>query len=248
MTGQFAGLVYTYVSLRLSKYIADGGKFELNSAVRIMKVGVPGGFSLLAYNISSMLVTSMIASLGTQIMNTKVYVSNISNYTYLFGYAVAQAGGIITGHLCGGGEFKKAKMLFAQNIRIIPIINIAFSAAVLIFSAHLIRIFTDEPFIVNLAPRLFLADILVEMFRGMTHIGENALCSIEDTLYTSTVSIVSCFLVNVLLCYAFCIVLKMGLYGYYAACAVDEGIRSLLYRIRWNSGIGLKKFGCTQTN
>lgn len=27
VTGQFAGLVYTYVSLRLSKYIADGGKF-----------------------------------------------------------------------------------------------------------------------------------------------------------------------------------------------------------------------------
>lgn len=115
MTGQFAGLVYTYVSLRLSKYIADGGKFELNSAVRIMKVGVPGGFSLLAYNISSMLVTSMISSLGTQIMNTKVYVSNISNYTYLFDYTVAQAGGIITGHLCGGGEFKKQKCCFRKT-------------------------------------------------------------------------------------------------------------------------------------
>ena len=243
--GQIVGLIYAFVSLRVSNYIATGGRFDIRSACRIMKVGVPGGFSLLAYNISSTLVTSMIASLGTQIMNTKVYVSNISNYTYLFGYAVAQAGGIMTGRLCGGRKFEKAKKLFAQNIRTIPLINMTLAIVVLAFSSRLIRIFTNDPFIVTLAPHLFLADIFIEVFRGMTHVGENSLCSIEDTLYTSTVSIVSCFLVNVLLCYVCCIVLKMGLYGYYVACAVDEGIRGLFYRIRWNSGVGLKKFGYT---
>ena len=50
------------------------------------------------------------------------------------------------------------------------------------------------------------------------------------------------FLINVLLCWIFCIKLGFGLYGYYIASAVDEGMRGLMYRIRWNKRKPLQKF------
>ena len=189
-----------------------------------------------------MFVTAMVASLGKEMMNTNVFVTNISQYTYTFGYAMAQAAGIMTGRLCGAGNCDKAKRLFAQNIRCIPIINALLATVVFVFSNKIMMIFTDNANIIDFSHYLFLANVVVQVFRGMTHVGENALCSVEDTVYTSIVSVSSCFLVNVLLCKIFCIELGFGLYGYYMASAADEGLRGLLYRIRWKRGNPLLKF------
>ena len=122
-----------------------------------------------------------------------------------------------------------------------PAINIILSTLVFVFSNKLMRIFTEDEVIIQTAHYLFLADIAVECFRGMTHIGENFLCGIDDTLFTSVVSIVSCFFVSVLFCWIFSIRLNMGLFGYYLAAMMDEGVRGLLYRIRWNSGVGFRR-------
>lgn len=240
--GQLAGVCYSLGTLYGSKCIKRGGSFKTEIAVKIFKIGIPGGFSILAYNISTMLVTAMVATLGTEMVNTSVFVTNISNYTYKFGYAMAQAGGIMMGRLYGAGNCSKAKSLFAQNIRCIPIINAVLSIAVFVFSNKIMMIFTDNANIIGFSHYLFLASVPVQIFRGMTHVGENALCSAEDTVYTSIVSISSCFLINVLLCWIFCIKLGFGLYGYYIASAVDEGMRGLMYRIRWNKGKPLQKF------
>ncbi len=240
--GQLAGVCYSFGTLYGSKCIKRGGSFKTEIAVKIFKIGIPGGFSILAYNISTMLVTAMVATLGTEMVNTSVFVTNISNYTYKFGYAMAQAGGIMMGRLYGAGNCSKAKSLFAQNIRCIPIINAMLSIAVFVFSNKIMMIFTDNANIIGFSHYLFLASVPVQIFRGMTHVGENALCSAEDTVYTSIVSISSCFLINVLLCWIFCIKLGFGLYGYYIASAVDEGMRGLMYRIRWNKGKPLQKF------
>lgn len=234
--GQLAGMLYAFLILYKNRQISVRGSFIRSAAIRILKVGVPSGLSLFAYNVSSMLITSMIASLGNQVMNTKVFVTNIASYTYLFGYAMAQSSALMTGRLCGAKKYDRAKALFRQNIRFIPMINVCMSFIAFLFSNQLMRIFTDDVAIIHTAHYLFLADIAVEAFRGITHMGENSLCSVEDTLYTSIVSIASCFLISVLFCRLFCIHFKMGLFGYYISAMMDEGIRGLMYRIRWNKG------------
>ena len=142
----------------------------------------------------------------------------------------------IWGFNYGAKKYDRAKALFRQNIRFIPMIDVCMSFIAFLFSNQLMRIFTDDIAIIHTAHYLFLADIAVEAFRGITHMGENSLCSVEDTLYTSIVSIASCFLISVLFCRLFCIHFKMGLFGYYISAMMDEGIRGLMYRIRWNKG------------
>ena len=238
--GQLAGMIYAAVILYKSRDICVKGSYSSSIAKRILKIGIPSGLSPFAYNVSTMLITSMIASLGMQTMNTKVFVTNIAGYTYRLGYALAQSNALMTGRLCGAEKYERAKALFKQNIRLIPIINICLSFAVFIFSNKLMRIFTSDPVIINMAHWLFLLDIAVEALRGITHMGENSLCSVEDTLYTSAVSTVSCFMISVLFCRLFCIDLKMGLFGYYIAAIMDEGTRGMLYHLRWNKGKWIK--------
>ena len=242
IAGQLAGAIYSFCIFIKDRPISGNGKYKNSTAIRIMKIGIPSGLSLLAYNISTMIVTALIARLGSKSMNTQVFVSNITGYTHLFGYATALAGSLMIGRLCGAGKFDKAKRLFGQNMRFVPMINTVLAAITFLLSDKLMGIFTSDKSIVQAAHYLFLANIAVECFRGITHVGENALCGIEDTVFTSIVSIAACFGISVLFCWIFIIHLRMGLMGYYLAAMMDEGIRGLLYRIRWSSGVGFRRF------
>lgn len=245
---QLVGMGYAIGVLYKKQCIAKGGSLLLSQTMRILKIGIPSGLSLLAYHISTILVTAMIASLGNQAVNTKVFVTNIANYTYLFGFSVAQSGALMTGRLCGAGEISHAKQLFRQNIVFVPAVNVCLSILVCIFSGQLMRIFTDDPAMIQTARYLFLADIFVEAFRGITHVGENALCSVEDTLFTAAISTISCFFISVLFCWLFCIHFKLGLLGYYLAAIIDEGSRGLCYRLRWNRGRWALRFRKSNTS
>ena len=232
--GQLAGLIYAFISLKRHTEINQNGRFTPRLFKKIVTVGIPGGMSLFAFSVSTALSTSVIASLGQAAVNVKVYTANISHYTYLFGYALAQSCALMIGRHVGGGKYSEANRLFRQTALFVPLLNLLLATIVLIFTKPLMSIFTTDTRLIAAAHTIFLVDIAIETARGNTHVGENALCSVADTLFTSVVSITCCFLIGALGCYVFCIKLNMGIYGFYAASFLDEGTRGILYRIRWN--------------
>lgn len=233
--GQLCGMLYAVAALYLRKDINYRGRFSFAILRRIIGVGIPSGMSLFAFSISSAVSTSIIAALGQAAVNVKVYALNISQYTYLFGYAVAQSNSLMIGRCVGAGDYSRAKRQFAQAARLVPVLNAALAALVFIFSNKLIRIFTVDQGLIATAHIIFLIDIAIEAARGNTHIGENALCSVTDTAFTSAVSVSACVF-NSFACWLLCIKLGLGIYGFYAASLIDEGTRGILYRIRWSKG------------
>lgn len=239
VAGQFCGVLYAIISARKVKFTH---KFVIARAVHILKVGVPSGVSLLAYTLSAMYSTSLLTSLGKTVVNLKVYASTISNYTYLFGYAIAQATAIMIGRHLGAGNIKKANRLYWQTARCVPMLNCLLSGCVFLFSDKIMRIFTDNSDMIKTAHIIFLIDIVIEIARGFTHVGENSLCSAEDTFFTSAVSVTACVVIGMLVCRIFTIDLKFGLYGYYLAAILDEGTRGIIYAVRWKKGKQFRHF------
>ena len=232
--GQLTGFIYAFLSLKIHSDVAQSGRFSTELFKRIISVGIPSGMSLFAFSVSTVISTSVIASLGQSSVNIKVYTSNISQYTYIFGYVLAQSGALMIGRYVGGGNYGKAKQLFRQISYIVPVLNFFAASAVFFFTAPLMRIFTDDPHLIAVAHTVFLIDIAIEISRGNTHVGENSLCSVTDTLFTSIVSILSCIFISALGCWLFSIKLGFGIYGFYIASLLDETTRGILYRIRWN--------------
>lgn len=236
VVGQLCGMIYAV--LRARKTVCGGAKAAVSFADlrHILAVGVPGGISLLAYNISTVYSTSLLAKLGEDVINVKVYTATVSGYTYLFGLAVAQSAAMMIGRHAGAGHFDSAQRLFRQTVRLVPLLNAALSFLVFLFSCQIMQIFTNDPAIITAAHTVFLIDIAIEIFRGVSHVGENALCSVEDTVFTSAVSIPSSLVIGIFGCWFFSIRLGLGLYGYYAAAVLDELLRSTAYRIRFQRG------------
>jgi Na+-driven multidrug efflux pump len=178
--------------------------------------------------------------IGIIALNAKSYVASIVYYTYLFSYAIGIGTKILMGRYAGSGDVEKRKQLYRSSLTMAIFANLFFSVAVLIFYKPLISIFTDSKEILAIVPLIFLVDIAVEGFRAVNHVSESSLNANKDVFTTLLASTVSCWLGSVLLSYVLGIQLGLGLLGCWIAFASDEGIKAVIYIIRWKSGRWLK--------
>lgn len=201
----------------------------------ILRVGIPGGISSISYNISQVVSTSIIAILGTAAISTKIYVSNIVFYVYVFGLTLGMSTSLMIGWMAGARKYDQAYRLNLQNLKITITANVLFSVIIYLFAEPLLGCFTSDPTIISLGKTLMLIDILVEIGRGFNHIEENSLRGAGDVIYPMIVSIISCWTMSILFSYLLGIKLGLGLPGCWIAFGMDELFRGTAYLIRWRS-------------
>ena len=140
------------------------------------------------------------------------------------------------GRLVGAGDYDKTKRTYRQNFAIVLISNFTFSLLMLVFREPLYTIFDKDPSHLALILPIFLLDILVELGKGTHQANLTSLNAVGDVAYCSLVSIISCWVCSVFMCYLFAIVFDLGLIGCWLAFIMDEWTRGILCFIRWKSG------------
>ena len=85
--------------------------------LRVLQVGIPGGISTFSYSLSQVLTTSIIVQIGVSAVSTKIYVSNLVFYVYMFGSALGNSSAILIGWLVGAGRTEQAYRLNMQPQR-----------------------------------------------------------------------------------------------------------------------------------
>lgn len=208
---------------------------HINMITKILHIGVPGGVSALSYSLSQVISTSIIATLGTTAITSKIYLENIFFYVYVVGLALGQSTSILISRLVGAKDFDHAYRLNKQNLKITILCNIVLSFCIFLLGGYIIQIFTDNPEIIRIARGIMLVDLFVEIGRGFNHIEANSLRGAGDVVFPMAVSIISCWTVSILFSYILGIKLGLGLYGCWIAFAMDELFRGTLFFFRWRS-------------
>lgn len=202
---------------------------------KILQVGIPGGISNSSYSISQVISTSIIALLGTYAISTKIYVTSIVFYVYVFGLSLGQATSLFIGWMAGAGKYDEAYRLNLQNLKLAISTNALFSLIIYLFSEPLLSLFSTNPEVLATGKLLMGIDLFVEIGRGFNHIEENSLRGAGDVLYPMVVSIISCWTMSILFSYLLGIKLGLGLAGCWIAFAMDELFRGTAYFLRWRS-------------
>lgn len=202
---------------------------------KILQVGVPSGISSISYNLSQVVSTSIIAILGTAAISTKIYVSNIVFYVYVFGMSLGLSTSLFIGWLSGAQKYEQAYRLNLQNLKITITANLTLSMLIFVFSEPLLSLFTSDPVILSMGKTLMLIDILVEIGRGFNHIEENSLRGAGDVIYPMAVATASCWTMSIFFSWLLGIKFGLGLPGCWLAFAMDEFFRGTAYLIRWRS-------------
>lgn len=239
-----SGLVQFIISLIffLYKKIKITPKFSSKLIKQLFKVGLPGGVSALSYSLSQLITTSFVLQLSDIQQNAKIYVTSLAFLTYQFGYSIGNADAIMVGRHCGNGQVEKADKMHKQNILIGLFFGVSLSLLFLASHRLLFRIYTSDNKTLNLIFKILLVDLFVETGRALNHLGEFSLNGVGDVYATTVISMTSCWSVSVLFAYVLGIVCNFGVIGIWAAFALDEITRGLLYLFRWRSGKWKKKF------
>ena len=200
-----------------------------------LSIGIPGGMNNLAYSLSQLVTTAIISITGDTVMAAKVYVSNIVQYVALLGFAFSSASTIMVGYRVGAGNFDEAKKLRSIVTRIALVSNMAFSLLIMAIHEPLLRFFTHDPVILELAATIIMIDFVVEIGRALNNSISGALQAAGDVNYQLVVNQGSGWLISVGGSYLLGIVFGWGLHGVWIAFAADELFRGLLLLRRWKS-------------
>ena len=211
--------------------------FPFKDTKDIVKVGVPSALESALYNISQLVITSIVLNCLTEPeLIAKTYIQSITMFVYIFAVAIGQASQIITGHLVGAGEFDKAYKngLKAYRNALIMVISIALLSA--LFRGYIPRIFTDNPDVLLLAGNILIFNVFLEFGRTTNLVVLACLRGAGDVYFPTVCAIFSNWIVSVFGSYLLAVVCGFGIYGLFVALALDEIVRGALMLVRFKSG------------
>ncbi|MGI6316487.1 MAG: MATE family efflux transporter [Christensenellales bacterium] len=200
-----------------------------------LSIGLPASVAGLTYNVVQLIVTSFIASLGTEAVAVKVYVNQIATFVYAIGFACGQASQIITGHMLGAGRVEDAKRLHRKSLLIGLSCNLSLSFLAWLLSEPLLGLFTQDATALTLGKTVLFVDILVEAGRCLNEANGGTLMGAGDAKIPMVFNSIT-MLLTTGTSWLFGITLKWGLPGIWFAFALDELIRGILSYIRYKRG------------
>lgn len=210
---------------------------------QIIKIGLPSACEIALYNIAMTVTISLLNSMDPNGINVtaRSYAVQITNFSYCFGAALAQANGILTGWHVGAKEFeicnKNSKKAALIGIIVAALLETLFA----LFAGTIMRLFSNDPEIIKLVAKLLAIDIVLEMGRVTNLVFGQALKTSGDAVFPTIIAAIFMYVCMVGGTYFFGIKLNLLVVGAYIGMACDECVRAILMFIRWETGIWKSK-------
>ena len=204
----------------------------------IIRVGFPSAMESALYNIAITLVIRFLNQMDPEGLNVtaRSYTTQITQFSYSAGAALAQANAIMTGWRIGSGEYdacdKGTKKAAVVGIIIAALIELIFA----ISGGLLMRIFTDNPEMIRLVTKLLFIDIFIEVGRVSNLVFGSALKTSGDAIFPTVIAAIFMYVCAVGGTYILGIRCELLVTGAYIGMAMDECVRAVCMYFRWRSG------------
>ena len=174
--------------------------------------------------------------MGTYVVTTRMYTVMIANCIYLLISAVSQAGQVTVGYLVGARDLDGADRCTWRIVRVFCPLTVGISALVFLAGRPILGLLSGDERVIALGCSVLLVEIFLEIGRSFNIVLVRSLQAAGDVKFPTLIGIASEWIVAVGLGYLFGIVLDWGLVGMWAAFAIDENLRGLIFIIRWKQG------------
>jgi putative MATE family efflux protein len=150
-------------------------EFKIDSKIllTILKIGVPAGVQGMVFSISNLCVQSAINELGSDIMAASSAAFNIEIFAYYIINAYGQACTTFIGQNYGAGKMDRCKKVIRADLLQSIGVTIVMTAVILLAARPLVRLFTNNPAIIEPArERIFfivgfeLVNVFMEIYSG----------------------------------------------------------------------------------
>jgi len=221
--------------------ISKKAKFPFHYIKSILKIGVPAAGENLSFQSYQLVMISLIGTLGTAALTTKIYTRSINFFIILFSISVANGGSIIIGQLMGAKEYDEIYKRCLRYLKYGITASVVGAVLLFLFYRPLLGIFTDNEEVFEIARILFFLGIILEPGRAFNIILiTGGLRATGDVKFPVYMGILFQWGVGAFLGFIFGIVFGWGLVGIMIAALLDEWVRGIIMFFRWRSRVWQK--------
>jgi putative MATE family efflux protein len=215
--------------------------FKKDLAKQIISIGLPSAGESIAYQVSQLVIASMINNMGAIAASTRVYTMNIQWFVMISGISLGQGTQIIVGRYVGAGKNDKAYTACLRSLRYSIIIALVISFLIALFGRNLVGILTDNEEIIKVASKLLWLSIILETGRVFNLVIINSLKAAGDVKFPVFMGVISTWSAAVLLSYVLGVHFNLGLIGVWIGYMTDEWTRGIFMLFRWRSRLWERK-------
>lgn len=204
---------------------------------QIFLIGFPSALETLLYNVAMTLTIRFLNGMDSNGFNVaaRAYASQIANFSFSAGAALAQANAIITGWKIGCKEYEEC-MKGTRKAHYLGLLIAVFVGVIIAVSAPLfVGKLTKDPEMIKILSHLLWIDVALELGRVTNLVYGNALKTCGDAIFPVILAVVFMFLCAVGGTYILGIKSGLLVIGCYISLACDECFRGVGMILRWNS-------------
>ena len=224
----------------LMLHLSDIRGFHLN--MRLMKnifyIGVPSGVENGMFQLGRLVLFSLISTFGTASMVANAIGNTISNFNCFAGQAINLGLAAVVSQCVGAGEFDQARAYLRKIVKwtygIMAVVNLTIIALLPL----IMRVYNVSPEAEKLAVTVTLIHGISSIFIWVpAFMVPGFLCAAGDAKFTMLASMLTMWVVRVLLAYVLGKYMGYGVIGvWFAHAIVDWSVRSVIFFLRYRSG------------
>lgn len=203
---------------------------------RLLGIGLPAGGEGLSYNLSQSTSLVFVNMIGTFAVTTRMYMNMFAQICYMLVSAVSQAAAILIGYCIGAKDPDGADRQNWRVIRFCAPVTVSIAVLLALFAEPLFGLFSSDAQVIALGRQVMWVEVALEVGRSLNIVLVRNLQAVGDVKFPVLLGVCSQWVVGVGLAYLLGVWMGLGLVGIWAAFALDENLRAVLFVIRWKRG------------
>ena len=201
-----------------------------------LKIGLPTAGENMAYSLAQTILLSFINPMGPIAVNAKVFAQSLMSFNVSFSNSVAMSTQIITGHLIGAEKENAAYRRVMRSLLISLPITLVIASLNCFLSPWTLQIFGADGEVINLAQKVMIVGIFMELGRTTNLIVIGSLKASGDYIFPVIVGMISMWIVGISVGYTGGVIFGLGAAGVFMGTMADECLRGIIVVLRWISG------------
>lgn len=209
-------------------------------------LGLPYMAERLSINLGQITMVRIVAAIGTTALASHHIANTAEGLCYLPAYGISAAATALVGQCVGAENKEDAKAYGALAGKIGFLLCVVTGAILFLAARPLASLFSPDAQVVALTATILRIVSVAEPFFALSIVLFGSLRGANDTRCPMLISLLSMWVVRIVLTVLFVFVFHLGLPGVWMAMALDLILRGILATLRWHSGKWQRLAGFTE--
>lgn len=234
--GAAIGLWFMFSGRTRLKLTMKNFRFDGKVIWRIIRIGIPASIMGMEMNLGNLVLVKFISPFGTLGLAGHSLNQRVQMFLGVPGMGLGQAAGVLVGQNLGAKQPERAVTTGWRCVALLTVMMFVFSGAAALWAEYIVRIFSSDPELVEMASAFIRIATVGYLVSGITGSLQQSISGAGDTVPPMLVTLGNLWLVQVPLAFVLSRNTPLGIYGVRWAMVAGVAVAAIAYAIYYSLG------------